>query len=301
MGCSGLDWIIACLANLDQWNFQKSPFFKHLRENSKLLEFTSRFNKSSFFVEISEYHNGARRGCLRVLEGSKIGGWTLFRRRLCEYFLGKTIAGSEEEVVAGGREFEKAVDMQKLQVWKKLNGHESKGSNLRVVHQLPNIIDQCNQFESLGGFDASKNSASMSTAGRPVRANHLKWTQAHFCLKISIDLVGEGKRTVSWGNLQPIVSQPAQAHQPKRENGSGQILFDVSKHVCMGDGSDNLQLKEWVTGEGLGTHEDEDGEILSFGKGLGGSPAVDTKNDEKLAHKEEARELRREAEWPYCD
>ena len=169
------------------------------------------------------------------------------------------------------------------------------------MQQLPNITDQRNQFESLGGFDVSKNSASMSTAGRPVRASHLKWTQAHFCLKISIDLVGEGKRTVSWGNLQPIVSQPAQAHQPKRENGSGQILFDVSKHVCMGDGSDNLQLKEWVTGEGLGTHEDEDGEILSFGKGLGGSPAVDTKNDEKLAHKEEARELRREAEWPYCD
>ena len=101
--------------------------------------------------------------------------------------------------------------MQKPQVWKKLNGHENKWSNLCFVKHLPNIIGQHNQFESLGGFDVSKKtiSASVSTTGRPVRASHLKWTQAHFCLKISIDLVGEGKRTVSWGKLQPIVSRPA--------------------------------------------------------------------------------------------
>ena len=53
-------------------------------------------------MEISEYHNGARRGCLRVLEGTKIGGWTLFGTRLRDYFLGKTNAGSVEKVVVGG-------------------------------------------------------------------------------------------------------------------------------------------------------------------------------------------------------
>ena len=53
-------------------------------------------------MEISEYHNGARRGCLRVPEGTKIGGWNLFGRRLCDYFLGKMNAGSMEKVVAGG-------------------------------------------------------------------------------------------------------------------------------------------------------------------------------------------------------
>ena len=92
----GLDWIIACLANLDQWNFRKQPFFKRLRENSKLLEFSSRFSKGSLFVEISEYHNGAKRGCLRVPERTKIGGWILFGRRLRDYFLGKTNAGPVE-------------------------------------------------------------------------------------------------------------------------------------------------------------------------------------------------------------
>ncbi|KAF3954596.1 hypothetical protein CMV_020078 [Castanea mollissima] len=147
--------------DLDQWNFRKQPFFKRLHENSKFLVFTSRSNKGSLFVEISEYHNGARRGCLRVPEGTKIGSWALFGRRLRDYFLGKT-AGLEKKVVAGGGEFEKAIDMQKSQVWKKLNGHKNKGSNLRFVKHLPNISGQCNQFEPLGGFDFSKESISAS-------------------------------------------------------------------------------------------------------------------------------------------
>ena len=194
MGRLGLDWIIACLADLDQWNFRKQPFFKRLHENSKLLDFTSRSNKGGLFVEISEYHNGTRRSCLWVPQGTNIGNWALFGRRLRDYFLGKMTTGLERKVVAGGSESDKAIDMQKSQVWKKLNGHENKGSDLRFVKHLPNITGQCNQFEPLGGFDFSIKSisTSVSTAGKPVRASHLKWTQAHFSLKISVDLVGEG-------------------------------------------------------------------------------------------------------------
>ena len=182
--------------------------------------------------------------------------------------------------------------MQKPQVWKKLNGHENKGSNLCFVKHLPNITSQRNQFESLGGFNVSKKtiSASVSIAGRLVRASHLKWTQAHFCLKISIDLMGEGKWTVSWGKLQPSVSRPAQAHQPNCENGSGQPSFDISRHIRIGDGFDDLQISEWVTGEGSGSHEDEEGEIPSSGEGLGGFPVANMKSDEELTHKEESRE-----------
>ena len=53
-------------------------------------------------MEIFEYHNDAKMGCLRVPEGTKIGGWTLFGRRLRDYFLGKTNARPVEKVVAGG-------------------------------------------------------------------------------------------------------------------------------------------------------------------------------------------------------
>ena len=76
--------------------------------------------------------------------------------------MGKTTAGPNKKVVAGGEEFEKAIDMQKSQVWKKLNGHKNKGSNLCFVKHLPYITGQRNQFESLKGFDVSKKTISAS-------------------------------------------------------------------------------------------------------------------------------------------
>lgn len=60
MGHLGLDWIIACLSKLSHWDFRKNIF----RESSKNLEITSRSNKGGLFVEISEYCNGTRWGCL---------------------------------------------------------------------------------------------------------------------------------------------------------------------------------------------------------------------------------------------
>ena len=37
-------------------------------------------------MEISEYHNGARRGCLRAPEGFCKGGWAFLERKLCEFY-----------------------------------------------------------------------------------------------------------------------------------------------------------------------------------------------------------------------
>ena len=144
---------------------------------------------------------------LGVPKETKIGNWALFGRRLREFFWERLLQAGER-----GGEFEKTAYMQKSQVWEKLNGHENKGSDLRFVKHFPNIIGQFNQSDSLGGFDSTKKSicASVSTASRLVRASHLKWTQAHFSLKITVDLVGEGKQTVSWGITQPILSGPIQ-------------------------------------------------------------------------------------------
>ena len=72
------------------------------------MEFSSRSNKSGLFVEISEYHNGARRGCLCVLEGRNKGGWAFFEMKLREFFLGKSTSRLGMEVVAGGGGLEKS-------------------------------------------------------------------------------------------------------------------------------------------------------------------------------------------------
>ena len=130
--------------------FFKQNFFKRLLENSKLLEITIRSNKGGLFVEISKYHNGAKQGCLQVPKGTKIGGWALFGTRLHDYILGKTNSKLEKNEVAGSGEFEKIVDMQKSQVWKRIKRLGNKGSDLRFVKHFPNITDQINQSEFWG-------------------------------------------------------------------------------------------------------------------------------------------------------
>lgn len=73
----GLDWIIACLSELSRWDFRKQHLYKRYWESFKCLEITSRSNNGAF-VEISEYHNGAGRGCLCVPEGvKKLAGLSL--------------------------------------------------------------------------------------------------------------------------------------------------------------------------------------------------------------------------------
>ena len=58
-------------------------------------------------MEISEYHNGARCGCLRVPEGFHMGGWAFLERKLSDFFLGKPVSRSVKEAAAGGGRFAK--------------------------------------------------------------------------------------------------------------------------------------------------------------------------------------------------
>ena len=51
-----------------------------------------------------------------------------------------------------------------------------------------------------------------------------------------------------------------------------------------------MQISEWVTGEELGSHKDEEGKILSSGEGLGGFPVADMKSNEEPTYKEESGE-----------
>ena len=57
-----------------------------------------------------------------------------------------------------------------------------------------------------------------------------------------------------------------------------------------------MQISEWVTGEGLGSHEDKEGEIPSSDEGLGGFPVADVKSNEEPTHKEESGEYQSSGE-----
>ena len=130
VGRSGLDWTIACLVELCRWDFSKKHFFKRFHEQYKILEFSSRSNRSGLFVEISEYHNGARRGYLCVPEGRNKGGWAFLEMKLHEFFLGKSASRPGKEAVAGGGGPENSTRNSRNQVWKNLNGNVKLGREL---------------------------------------------------------------------------------------------------------------------------------------------------------------------------
>nr|POF25604.1 hypothetical protein CFP56_28102 [Quercus suber] len=199
VGRSGLDWIIACLAELCRWDFSKKHFFKRFHERYKILEFSSRSNKSGLFVEISEYHNGARRGCLCVPEGRNKGGWAFFELKLREFFLEKSASRPGKEVVAGGGGLETSTRNSRNQIWKNLNGGVNSGRELCLEDQFPNIPRNLNQKESFGGFDFLQNSNKHPINSYPLCGPSARWTQAHFSLKITAAFDGHTQRQCSDG------------------------------------------------------------------------------------------------------
>ena len=200
VGRLGLDWIIACLVELRRWNFSKQQFFKRLHENYKILDFSSRLNKEGIFVEISEYHNGARCGCLRAPEGFRKGGWAFLERKLCEFFLGKSTSRLGKEVAAGGGGFGKSTGNSRSHFWKDFNRHVKSGNDLFLEKQFLNITGNFNQKERFGGSDFIQNSNCPThlKSGRPMHVSSFKWTQANFSLKITTALEGEDQRLVKW-------------------------------------------------------------------------------------------------------
>ena len=81
-------------------------------------------------MEISEYHNGARRGCLHVLEGFHKGGWAFLERKLSDFFLREPVSMPGKEVAASGSRFVKPIGNPRNHVWKDINGHVKLGSDL---------------------------------------------------------------------------------------------------------------------------------------------------------------------------
>ena len=157
-------------------------------------------------MEISEYHNGARHGCLHVPEGFHKGGWVFLERKLSDFFLGKLVFRPRKEVAANGGRFVKPTSNPRNRVWKDINGHVKLGNDLDLEKQFPKLSGTLNQKEGFGGFDfiQKTNISTHLVSGQPMRASSFKWTQAHSSLNIFVDLDGKGQRVVKWANfVQP--------------------------------------------------------------------------------------------------
>ena len=103
VGRKGLEWILACFADIRDWVPGKVPMCKRFQDNNKLLEFCGRSNKAGVFMVIAEYFGGAHRGCVMILASSNRAGLSLFQREMRDFFTGaKPVSMVEASSKNGG-------------------------------------------------------------------------------------------------------------------------------------------------------------------------------------------------------
>jgi hypothetical protein len=87
---SGLRWLLDVFVKLRNPNQTILGFFEFHRDENKMLELSCHANRGGRFVEVSEYHSGTQQGCIRVPEGRRGAGWSVFKFQSRKYFLGET-------------------------------------------------------------------------------------------------------------------------------------------------------------------------------------------------------------------
>jgi hypothetical protein len=90
VGLSGLRWLLDVFAKLRNPNQTIEGFFEFHRDGYRMLEFSCHANRGGRFVEVSEYHGGNQRGSIRVPEGRRGAGWSVFEFQVRKSFLGET-------------------------------------------------------------------------------------------------------------------------------------------------------------------------------------------------------------------
>jgi hypothetical protein len=86
----GLRWLLDVFVKLRNPNQNTEGFFEFQRDGNKMLEISCHANRGGRFVEVSEYHSGNQQGCIRVPEGRRGAGWSVFEFQSRKYFLCET-------------------------------------------------------------------------------------------------------------------------------------------------------------------------------------------------------------------
>jgi hypothetical protein len=88
IGITGLRWMLDVFVKIRTTNQPLEGFFVFHRDGYRVLEFSCLANRGGRFVEITEYHSGTHRGSIRIPEGRKGAGWSVFEFQVCKCFLG---------------------------------------------------------------------------------------------------------------------------------------------------------------------------------------------------------------------
>ena len=206
MSRKGLEWILACFADIRDWVPRKDLFCKRFRANNKLFELQGRSNKAGIFVEIVVYYGGASRGWVLVLASLNRSGWCLFSKELDSFLSGSNTArvvGRFSDAADGGGPTDG------------VGQNKKKPVNSRTQRKLRKF-----EFPRAGsGNNVLKGDSGVSVSsknGRPMRDFTFEVTPATLALRVSIS-DGE-KRVVKW----------KKPYSQLKSNNGGPVIFNIT-------------------------------------------------------------------------
>uniref|UniRef100_A0A2N9FRJ8 Reverse transcriptase domain-containing protein n=1 Tax=Fagus sylvatica TaxID=28930 RepID=A0A2N9FRJ8_FAGSY len=210
VGLTGLRWLLDVFARLRNPNQTKEGFFQFHYDGYRVIEFNCLANRGGRYVEVSEYHGGTQRGNVRIPEGRRGAGWSVFEFQVRKFFLGEiTPAPSAKDLTSQNRDAGVAAvgvrstsqaSCQPFQQARKLRSTKSAPEMKPTVtlHKSRNRVSNAR-------VKLAKNEP------RPTRTTHFVWRPVSKTIRISME---NGLRIVKWAELDSSTG-------PQVEKGEG--------------------------------------------------------------------------------
>jgi hypothetical protein len=185
VGLGGLCWLLDLIAKVRNSTPSLEGFFEFFRDGYRVIEISCLSNHGGRFLEVSEYHSSAHQGSIRIPEGRRGAGWSLFEFQVCKFFLREIVV--PEHVQAAGFH---AVRNGKM--------HQSRNSRKsRVIMDRERFAPKqsiTNTNRVIGGRDSRSRIILAKKEPRPPRAFHFVWKPKAKTLHITIG----SRREVEW-------------------------------------------------------------------------------------------------------
>uniref|UniRef100_A0A2N9HPF7 Endonuclease/exonuclease/phosphatase domain-containing protein n=1 Tax=Fagus sylvatica TaxID=28930 RepID=A0A2N9HPF7_FAGSY len=213
----GLRWLLDVFVKLRDPNQYTEGFFEFQRDGNKMLELSCHANRGGRFVEVSEYHSGNQQGCIRVPEGRRGAGWSVFEFQSRKYFLGEmrhtpaTQAFPRQThdagVAAGGKR--NTNQNQRCQ--------KRKSRKSRSTKSAPYLFPSAT-FHKSTEYNP-KNRVKMAIhEPRPTRSYQFEWRPKSKSIQVSLV---NGTRLVNWvgmgsrsGLCKELITKPNEGSEP---------------------------------------------------------------------------------------
>jgi hypothetical protein len=203
IGITGLRWMLDILVKIRTTNQTLERFFVFHKDGYRVLEFSCLANRGGRFVEITEYNSGTHRGSIRISEGRKGAGWSVFEFQVRKCFLGETqkhsaVPASSGRISVDGVTAERAGSSRNdetKRLWKSRKTRRTKSA--------PDLIPSVMSRNLQNG-----NSKLALNEPSPTRSFHFEWKPNSRTLRITLDQ--ESRRKVSWVGLKEGVGPKAQ-------------------------------------------------------------------------------------------